>query len=401
MPVKSGSSLLKTPISVALNNHVSGEQCGREVAQTALSNIVEGGVSFAFLFVSHPQPIQVLKGVHSVLGNIPLIGATSAGEYSQAGYVEDGAGLMLIRHDDIRFHPLRYQKRFFRMGSLLGKLRGRTEDGLRSVYHHRTLMLFPDDTSTSLNRLVDQAIEETAMLYNIMGGPSPTIPTPPRLPLLFYNNRLLHAGLAGAEILSSHPLGAALANGWIPITGPYRITKVDEHRVIKIDGRPAKEVYEDFAVEQGMTLAGDLSTEFLLHHPIGICQSGDCKVSLVMGFDAEGALRMTSPPPANSLVHILGMQPAAMVTAARRAIQQARAGLDSENLSGALFIDCMSTAMVLENTYQQQRAAVQDELGDKPFLGFRSHGVLARLKGQLSGHYECSVGACVFPGQVR
>ena len=388
---------MKTAISVALNNHHRGEVCGHEAARAALARMDPGEVSFALLFVSHPQPIQVLKGVHSVLGSIPLIGATSAGEYSQQGYVEDGAGLMLIRHSDIRFHPLSYQKRLLRIGSLLGKLWGKTEEGLRSVYHHRTLMLFPDDSSTSLNRLVDQAVQETAMLYNIIGGPSPTISVPPRLPMLFLNNQMLHSGLAGAEILSRYPVGTALTNGWTPISGPYRVTKVDDHRIIKIDGRPAKEIYEDFAWGQGIPDSLDLSAEFVLHHPLGICQTGDCKVTLVMGFDPDGALRMTSPPPLNSLVHILSTQPGAMMTAAQRAIQQATAGLEGRSASGALFIDCMSTAMILENTYHQQRAAVQAELGDMPFLGFRSHGVLARLKAQLSGHYECSVGACVFP----
>jgi len=390
---------LKASISVALNNHNQGELCGRDAARQALGNMSEGDVSFALLFVSHPQPAQVLKGIQSVLGHVPLIGATSAGEYTQEGYVEDGVGLMLIRHNHIRFHPLHYQKRLFRIGSLLGQLRGRTEEGLRSAYHHRTLMLFPDDASTSLNRLVDKAVEETAMLYNIIGGPSPTIAMPPRLPLLFYNNRLFHAGLAGAEILSLYPVGTALANGWTPISGPYRITKVDDHHVVKIDGRPAKEIYEDFALEQGMYRDSELSREFILRHPLGICQTGNCKVNLVMGFDPHGALQMTSPPPLNSLVHILETQPKAMMTAAQRAIQQAVVGLEGRQAAGALFIDCMSTAMVLETTYQQQRATVQSELGDIPFLGFRSHGVLARLKGQISGHYECSVGACMFPAE--
>ncbi|MBK8035364.1 MAG: hypothetical protein IPK17_38835 [Chloroflexi bacterium] len=36
-------------------------------------------------------------------------------------------------------------------------------------------------------------------------------------------------------------------------------------------------------------------------------------------------------------------------------------------------------------------------VGDVPFLGFRSHGVLSRLQGQTAGHYECSVGTFIFP----
>ncbi len=389
---------MNTRVSVALDNSGDGIACGRDVAQSALSKIQRDDVAFALLFASHPQPAHVLKGVRDELGDgIPLIGATSAGEYSHEGYVEDGAGLMLIQNDAIHFYALGYPKRWIRLGSLLGKLRGNSADGLRSDYHHRTLMLFPDDSSTSLSRLVDKAIQETAMLYNIIGGPGPTIPTPPTSPSLFYNGRMFQAGFAGAEILSRQPLGTALANGWQVISGAYRVTKADDHRVVKLDGRPAQEVYEDFALEQDIDITDGLPEGFGMRHPIGVCEGDDCRVSLVMGFDEQGALQVTTPPPVNSLVHILGVQPASMVSAARRAIQQAMTGLEHQQASGALFIDCMSTAMLLEDAYLQQQSAVREELGDIPFLGFRSHGVLARLRGQISGHYECSVGACILP----
>ena len=110
-----------------------------------------------------------------------------------------------------------------------------------------------------------------------------------------------------------------------------------------------------------------------------------------------GALKVTSPPASGQLIHILATETSAMVTAAERAIRQAMQRLDNQAGAGALFIDCMSTGWVLEDAYPRQRAAVQTCLGDVPFLGFRSHGVLARLQGQTAGHYECSVAACVLP----
>lgn len=395
---------MQAQISAALDNHPDGDKCGQAVASAAQARlkIADGRIALALLFVSHPQPEQVLQGVRGVLGpDIPLIGTTSAGEYSHEGYVDDGAGLLLIRHDHMRFHPLGQPKRWLRVGSMLGRLRGTTEDGLKSPFHHRTLMLFPDDSSMRLNQVVDTAIKETAMLYDIIGGPGPTIPAPPRAPALFYNDRLFRAGVTGVELLSRQPIGTALANGWQIASGPYRVTRADDYQVSRLDGRPTQEVYEDFALEQGFDISAGLPPDIGMRFPLGVCDQGDCRVSLGMGFSAGGALQATSPPPVSSLVYILSVQAEAMMTAARRAIQQALHSLGSSTspAAGALFIDCMSTAMLLEDTYHQQQAAVREALGDVPFLGFRSHGVLARLQGQLSGHYECSVGACIFPGQ--
>jgi hypothetical protein len=86
-----------------------------------------------------------------------------------------------------------------------------------------------------------------------------------------------------------------------------------------------------------------------------------------------------------------------MVAAAERVVAEATVPLKSHPV-GLLFIDCMSTAMLLEDAYQQQCQAVQRAAGDLPFLGFRSHGVLARMQGQTAGHYECSVASWMLPG---
>ncbi len=389
---------MTTQIGVGLDNHPQGYECGRQAARAALAAIGNAPAALALLFTSHPHPEQVLKGVNDILGSVPLIGATSMGEYTHQGYVEEGAGVMLIHSDQIHFHPLVRQRSWFRRANLLGKLHGTSEEGLGSPYSHRALMLFPDDQSMNLNGVVDQAMTETALLYDILGGPGPTIPAPPRPPAIFHNQQMLRAGLAGAEVLSQQPVGLALANGWTPISGPYRVTQVDDHRLIKIDGRPTREIYEDFFLDHGLQPTEVTGSELLLKHPIGQCQEGDCKVSVGMGFDPAGALHMASPPPQHSLVHILSTQPDAMITAAQRAIQQAIQSLHGQPPAGLLFIDCMSTAMLLGSAYAQQRAAVHSAVGDMPFLGFRSHGVLARLQGQVAGHYECSVATCALPG---
>lgn len=385
----------QTVVSVGLASQAQGYATGREAARQALAGLQPGPISLVLLFTSHQQPAQVLKGVNDTLGSVLLIGATSAGEYTHQGYVEDGAGIMVIQAETIRFCPLVYQRRLFGSGKLLGRLQGTSETGLGSHYNHRALMLFPDDHSMSMDNLVGRVVIETAMLYDILGGPGPTIPATPRQPAVFINRHIIRSGLVGAELLSQRPVGMALANGRQPISGPYRVTQIDKRRVVKIDGRPAREVYEDFALERGFALS-DMTPAWLMRYPVGLCVNGDCKVSIGLGFDANGALLVASPPPENSLIHILTTHTAELIDAAHRAVGEAVKRLD-EPSAGLLLIDCMSTAVVLGEAHQQQRAAVEGLVGAVPFLGFRSHGVLARLQGQVSGHYECSVAACAFP----
>lgn len=387
----------KTYVGVGLDNVNDGLQTGINIAKQAAQALEGLEPTIALLFVSHAAPKQVLKGVLQTLGNIALIGSTSAGEYSRMGYVEDGAGLMLIHSKRIQFHPLGYQPLWWRRSqSLLGQLIGTSDNGLGSRYNHRSLMLFPDDQSMNLHDVVERAMTETGMLYDILGGPSPTVKTPPsRPPAMFINGKLLTSGMVGAEILSQQAFGLSIANGWKPISGPYRVTASERGRIVKIDGRPAREIYEDFLLERGLSLS-QLDGMALMQYPVGVCDEGDCQVSLAMGFDNDGALQVTSELGKNTLIHILSIEKDAITIAAQRSINTA---LQHSNISpaGLLFIDCMSTGMFLQESYVHQRQVVQEAVGDLPYLGFRSHGVLARLPGQLSGHYECSVGTWVIP----
>lgn len=389
---------MTTNVSVGLDNRDQGHKCGKQAAEQALAGIEGGEVSLALLFTSHPQPTDVLKGAHVVLGDIPLIGTTTAGQYTHTGYAERGAGVMLIQSDKIRFHPLAHRQSWFDGGHLLGKLEGTSERGLGSPFSHRTLMLFPDDQSMNLDRLVDRAVTETAMLYDIVGGPGLGAHQPAsRSPMIFHNNHAFKAGLSATEVLSQEPLGLALANSWQPMGGTYRVTQTAAYQVVKIDGRPALEVYEDFLTEYAINSEENTLSIVALRHPIGICADGKCKVSMIIGFDRSGAMLTASPPPVGSLIHILSTEPDAMLRAAQKAIQQALSGIGNLPKAGALFIDCLTNGMVLADTYSQQRSVVQQCLGDIPFIGIRSAGVLARLQGQTAGHYECSVATCLLP----
>lgn len=387
---------MSTQIGVGLSDFSDGARSGADAASAALATLKEPP-TLALLFTSHSQPKQVLKGVRSVLGDIALLGTTTGGQYSHAGYVEDGVGIMLIGGEDLRFYPQVHRRRWFGRQPLLTPLKGIAPEGLGGQFRHRALMLFPDDQSMNLDDVVARAMTETGMLYDILGGPALTLPKPPRPPAIFYSGTVFKSGMSASEVLSRSPIGMALGNGWTPISGPYRVTSSEARRVRTIDGRPSREVYEDFFEEHQLNPDADQLSALLLNHPIGICEQSDCKVSVAMGFDPTDALMVTSAPPVGSLIHILGAEPLSMVTAAKRAIQQALTRIRPQAPAGALFIDCVSTGMVLDKAYANQRQAVHETLGDVPFLGFRSHGVLARLEGQTAGHYECTVGAWVFP----
>ncbi len=383
---------MATVVGVGLSDHEDAYASGIEAAQQAHVVLDNCPITMALLFTSQPNPRAVLSAVNHTLGHPPLVGATTAGQYTHTTYAERGTGIMLIASDQMQFYPLLNRRRWFG-----GQLRGLTDEGFSSDFAHRTLMLFPDDQSMNLNTMLQTVLAETGMMYDILGGAGLPHRAPPRPPAVFHGNQLFRSGYSGAEVLSQIPMGLALANGWKPLSGPYRITRANERQIIEIDGRPAREVYEDFLAEFGFDYTDDTLIDVALRHPIGVCEANGatCQVSLLSHFGRNGAIACVSPPKTGTLIYFLATQPDAMLTAAQSAISRAATG--SEPHAGALFIDCASTGMVLADAYQQQRAVVRQQLGDIPFLGVRSHGVLAGLQGEMAGHYECSVATFLLP----
>jgi hypothetical protein len=388
---------LTTRIGIGIADQSRGFTCGREAALQARAELGSHRVSLALLFSSHADLAQVLEGARSVVGDAPLIGATTGGQYSHQGYAEHGAGIMLIHSESIHFHLVNRPRAWVGGERLLTNLQGISPGGLGSAFRHRTLMLFPDDQSMSLDVVVEKALTETAMLYDILGGPGQAGRTPPHPSAVFHNGHIFEMGLSGAEVLSQLPLGLSLAHGWMPFPVTYRITEADAHRVISIDGRAAREVYEDFLRENHIAYTDTTLPDILLHYPMGNCRDGVCKVNMLRRFESNGALQMASPPRTGSVVQFFSTRPDSMIMAATRAVQQAAGTMNGVNQAAALLIDCTGNGVVLGETYPQQRAAIQENLSDLPFLGIRSHGVLVRLQNQTAGHYECSVATCILP----
>src|SRR5688500_17694818 len=102
--------VVTTRIAVAVNDQADGYQSGQQAIQSALADLGSGAVSLALLFTSHKNPPDVLQGARTALGSVPLVGATTAGQYTHDRYAEQGTGVMLFQSDDILFHAFERQQ---------------------------------------------------------------------------------------------------------------------------------------------------------------------------------------------------------------------------------------------------------------------------------------------------
>ena len=239
----------------------------------------------------------------------------------------------------------------------------------------QTMFVFTDGLSTRIGDLVDSLFEIFGLEINYVGGGAGSLSFQQK-PCLFTNQGLIQdsAVLGLAEINS----GIGVSHGWQSISGPYKLTGV-EHNVIKaLDGQPAFAVYRQVVEKaSGQTFTEDNFFAIAKGYPFGINRAGAEKIvrdPIAVGED--GALICVGELPAEGYVDILSGSKESLVHAAQTAVANGRAAYDGQaSEQCALFIDCISRVLFLEDEFTAELDAVYDE--NTPLIGALTLGEIA------------------------
>ena len=125
-------------------------ECGRSAAEAALAEL--GGNARPDLVVVFASPHhdhgEVLKGVRTVTGAAPLIGCSSAGEFTEKGVLSGSVVVSVVSSDSMRFTVgcgRRLKESLSRaVAEAVTDFRGSSPEAFRAGLVHRTILLFTD-----------------------------------------------------------------------------------------------------------------------------------------------------------------------------------------------------------------------------------------------------------------
>src|SRR5262249_15729902 len=118
--------------------------------------------------------------------------------------------------------------------------------------------------------------------------------------------------------------GVGVDHGLSPVSEPMRGTKAHGNVVQELGGRPAFDVYSDFARARGIELTPDNGARFLVNNELGIIMFDRLRKARAPLAVAEGgALVLAAEVPTGADVCILGGSKDELVNAAKRAAMEA------------------------------------------------------------------------------
>jgi hypothetical protein len=245
---------------------------------------------------------------------------------------------------------------------------------------YRIVLLFVDSESG------DQA-EVVAGAYAVAGG---------RIPLAggaaggvararFADGRSFPGGVVAVAIGSSTPIGVGIAHGCVARGGPSIVTRSNGGTVLRLDGRPAQDVYFEKLGLRGADLDDNEFEVLAMAHPLAEPQlsGGPARPRYLRARAPDGGLVCATSIERNAAVEICEQTPDTIVRSARRAVEDAVSQLGGP-AEAALVFDCAGrSAWFRGDLAQRELDALVAAFGDPaPALaGAYTRGEIGRTRG--------------------
>ncbi|MBK8999275.1 MAG: FIST C-terminal domain-containing protein [Myxococcales bacterium] len=384
----------------------SDERSARSAGQSAARQALEGmstspELMLVFASTNYAFP-ELLRGVREVTGTAPLLGASTAGQFTEKSGGAESVVVMAVSSDSIRFRTgfakgLRQNQRATVEAALSGFAeanRAARAEGLT----HATCIVCADGLAGHGEDLVEQIHTATGMLAQVVGGAAADAAKFERTDV-FHGEESAPDALAVAMAFSRTPIGLGVSHGLTAGCDSMIVTRASDNVLYEINSRPAVRAYEDFAASLGAPFTPETRDAFMITHEIGmLTPSGEHKIRAPLKVTNEGALVLASEVPTGTSVTIMRGTKDGLISAAESAARAAVKNLNGGAARAVLSFDCICRRLFLGDEYRRQVGAFRSVIGDDvPIVGWETYGEIAMTKNQQAGWHNSTSVLAILP----
>lgn len=363
---------------------------------------LHGEPSVGLLFGSSKHDLRLALAVAAeAMPRTSFVGASTAGEITERGATHGGISAVLLASDDLAFsvktagavsrdHARAAQQ-------LCGDLESTSRAALARGLASSTTVLLADTLTSPAEWLVGHMRKLSKPHHRIVGG------APGDDGAL----KATYAGVPGQadvdtatalHLFTRQPWGIGVEHGLRPVNEKKLVTKAKGPVIEEIDGKPAFRMFEDYIRAAGLHVPADKMVEFVIRNELGVFFFDDiCKVRAIHQIRPDGALVSTGEVPEGSAICIVTGTPDQLVTAVRRAAEEARQGLKGQPAAGVLVFSCFCRTLILGAEFKREVEAIREVFPDTPIGGFVTYGEIARFSGRLDGYHNTTVVVAAIP----
>lgn len=375
-------------------------------AETAVETAtagVDGQPQLAIVFAAPRYDYQtVVETVRAETDRAPLVGCSTAGEFTEAGPTDASVTVTLVAGDGFTAHV-----------GLGEELSADPEAAVGAAAASLPPVADDDRHRVGIN-LHDGLLgrgEEVAMLgyqqrpVPYVGG-SAADNFAMSETVVFANDEVATDAVALALLSSDRPFGRAVDHGHEPFGDSLTVTDADGSVVETLNNRPAFEVWRETvrprATEAGVdvdTLSpdDDAFEELLTRFEFGV-ETGDEEFKIRwpgLTRTTEGPLRFATQIPEGTELFVVDSDAEAQLATARRVTETATTTTPTTP-AGAVAFDCVCQGLVLGEEFGTAVDAMAEALS-APVAGVQTYGEVAVAPDDMRAYHNTTTSLLVFP----
>lgn len=379
----------------------AGQKLAKQVDKEAVKNFKS---RLGVLFCSDDYNYEkIQEGIKSVLGDINLIGCTSAGQFINNQLEERGVACAFIFSDDYQFY--------------LGKGDNLKEDPISAV--QQAVASFPKTTKDFpyasailfLDGLAGKGEEAVLAASSLLGGKVRIAGGAASDNLafqkteVFCNEEAFSDGVSMCYIASRKPIILSFKHGHHPISPPLTVTKAEGNILYELEGKPAIEVWKEYLRERLKKIDIDIDkmnshdlSLLLVKYEAGL-KTGDneYKIRFPVSANPDGSLNFVSSMLEGSVIKIMDSDIVDQMKSAEEAVKLVLKSAGTEKIAGGIFFDCVCRGMILKEKYKDSVALKSQYFKNIPFIGGETYGEIAMHEGDFSGFHNTTTVIMLFP----
>ncbi len=395
---------MATIFSTGISEEQDSFIAGANAAKMAMGKHKNQQPQIALLFAALEHNVKAVKeGIESVIGAIPLIGCTTAGEFNEDKIINTGVACALITSDTHQF--------FTGIGNHV------TYDEIQAIqraskmfplevegYPYRSAMIFVDG-------LIGKGEEIVLAANSVLGadvklaGAAAADSFKFKETMVFADGEIMTNAVSLGLIASKTPVIISVKHGHKPLSPALTVTKAKDNILYELVGEPAYDVWKRYVRNDLKKLGFDIDqikesadiSKLLMNYEAGFMTDRDYKVRFPSSCNRDGSINFSCSIFEGTALKIMSSNEEDQINSAKKAVEEAVNAAKDRKIAGAIIFDCACREMILKEKFKLAVMEMKKVLKDIPMIGFETYGEIAMEIGQLSGFHNTTTVVMLIP----
>ena len=348
----------------------------------------------------------IRETVKAELGDVPLVGSTTAGEFTDEELSENGIVVSLVASESLSAATAMADAVSEDVFESVQTAVDGLPDPSEMAGEHTAAITFHNGLAgmgEQITLVTGQMLGEMPLAGGSAGDNLALSET-----TVFSDDGVSSDGVVVAQLSSDEPFAVAANHGHSPLTDTYQVTKAEENIVHELDGEPAYDVWRDeiadvASEEYGIDVSSlspdsDEFAKLLNQFELGITTAGgEYKIRWPALTDStDGPLKFATGVPEESEARIMHSPKEDQIESAREAAAASLQRFDGDEVAGAFVFDCVCRGLILDEEFEAAVAEIADEI-DAPLAGFETYGEVCMPPDSASGYHNTTTAILLLP----